>query len=86
MVTRPITCLNTSYKLLTALMARILMKHAMEVGALPREQKALRKGSRGCLDALTIDEAISEEVRVLRRNLEVGWIDYQKAYDRVPHE
>ncbi len=46
-----------------------------------REQKALRKGRRGCLDALTIDKAVAEEVRVYRRNR----IDYQKVFDLVPH-
>ena len=64
---------------------RILMQHVEVIGALPAEQKALRKGARGCLDALTIDQAIADEVRIRSRNLEVTWVDYQKAYDRVPH-
>ncbi len=42
------------------------------------EQNALRKG---CLDALTIDNAVAEEVRVYRRNLSVAWINYQKVFD-----
>jgi hypothetical protein len=52
---------------------------------LPDEQKALRKGRRGCLDALVIDEAIASEAKLYRRNLNVAWIDYRKAYDMVPH-
>ncbi len=39
----------------------------------------------GCLDALTVDEAITTEARKWRNNLSVAWIDYQKAYDRTPH-
>ena len=44
--------LNTGYKALTGALAGILMDHAQRVGALPDEQKALRKGRCGCLDAL----------------------------------
>ncbi len=71
--------------MLTGMMARVLMAHVVEKRVLPEEQKALRKGRRGCLDALTIDKAVAEEVRVYRRNLSVAWIDYQKAFDLVPH-
>ncbi len=33
-------------------------------GILPMEQKALRKGTRGCLDAIVIDEAVARETKV----------------------
>lgn len=49
---RPITCLNTGYKALTGALANILMEHVQRVGLLPEEQKVLRKGRRGCLDAM----------------------------------
>jgi hypothetical protein len=49
---RPITCLNTMYKLLTGMLTEVLYEHVMTQGLLPDEQKALRKGRRGCLDAL----------------------------------
>ena len=58
---RPITCLNLSYKALTGAASRVLMHHALRYGLLPEEQKALRKGRRGCLDALAIDQAVSKE-------------------------
>ena len=32
-----------------------------------------------------IDDAVTKEARVWQRNLSVGWVDYQKAYDRTPH-
>ena len=82
---RPITCLNCMYKALTGALTHVLMDHAQATGVLPNEQKALRKGCRGCLDALTIDDAVAREARTWRRNLSVGWVDYQKAYDRTPH-
>ena len=53
---------------------------------LPEEQIAMRKGSRGCLDALAVDTMIGQEDKVKERNLAVCWIDFQKAYDLVLHE
>ena len=81
---RPITCLNTAYKLLTAVMTEVLYEHAMAHSYLPLEQRAIRRGHRGCLDALMVDSMFAREAMVRRRNLSVAWIDYQKAYDRVP--
>ena len=49
---RPITCLNCGYKVFTGAITQMLMRHALITGVLPEEQKALRKGRRGCLDAL----------------------------------
>ena len=51
---RPITCLNTT-------LAEVLMTHVKAKNLLPEEQKALSRGRRGCLDALTIDAAIARE-------------------------
>ncbi len=41
----PITCLNTTYKLLTGMMTQMLMAHVIVMEVLPEEQKALRKGA-----------------------------------------
>ncbi len=82
---RPITCLNTLYKETTAILAGIIMEHANKCEAVSKDEKVLRKGSRGCLDTLTIDEAVSEEAKKDRRDLSVAWIDYHKAYDLFPH-
>ena len=83
---RPITCLNTEYKLLIAVMTEVLYDHAIAYSLLPPEQRAIRRGHRGCLDALMIDSMVAKEAMVRHRDLSVAWIDYQKAYDRVPHE
>ena len=82
---RPITCLNTGYKLLTAVINTLLQAHVEEYTSIPAEQRALCKGRRGCLDALMIDSMVTHEAMLRRRNLSVAWRDYQKAYDRVPH-
>ena len=83
---RPITCLNTGYKLLTAVMTEVLYDHAIAYSCLPLEQRAIRRNRSGCLDALMIDSMVSGEARACSRNISAAWIDYQKAYDRVPHE
>ena len=78
---RLITCLNTAYKLLTGAITVILRSHATEVDLLPPEQKALKKGARGCLDALAVDTAIMEEVKSSRKDLAVAWVNFRKAFD-----
>ena len=82
---RPITCLNTTYKLFTGTMAVVLKDHVDRKNVLPEEQKALQKGRRGCLDALVIDGAIAQEAKIFNRNLSIAWIDYRKAFDMIPH-
>lgn len=44
-----------------------------------------RKGWRGCFDAIVIDRAVGQEMKELKRNLAVAWIDYKKAFDLIPH-
>ena len=83
---RPITCLNVMYKLFTAIVTEILYEHATEVGAIPQEQRALARGKRGCLDALHIDGMAARIAKREKMDLSVAWIDYQKAFDRVPHQ
>lgn len=82
---RPITCLNTSYKLLTGLLTLGLRRHVDASKALPTEQRALRKGTRGCIDALLVDSLVVEDAKVRGLALSTAWFDYQKAFDRVPH-
>ena len=82
---RPITCLNTVYKLLTGVLTEVLYDHVMRYELLPKEQKALRRGQRGCADALTVDGAAAQGAKSARKSLSVAWIDYEKAFDRVPH-
>ena len=82
---RPIACLNTIYKIITAVMERVLRDHVTKHNILPPEQFALQKGRGGCLDALMIDSMVVEDVTMRSRSLDVAWIDYQKAFDMVPH-
>ncbi len=63
-----------------------LTHHVRAKAVLPEEQKALRKGRRGCLDAHVIDSMVAAETKMKHRDLSVGWVDYQKAFDMVPHQ
>ena len=80
---RPITCLPLIWKLLTGLIADEVYNYLETENLLPEEQKGCRRHSKGTADLLYIDRMILKEVR--KKNLGVGWIDYQKAYDNVAH-
>ena len=82
---RPITCLPLMWKLLTGIIANKLYNHLIHNQLLPNEQKGCRRNSRGTKDQLIIDKAIQRNCRRTCKGLAVGWIDYKKAYDMVPH-
>ena len=82
---RPITCLPLMWKLWTGVIANQIYAHLDQEKLLPEEQKGCRKGSRGTNDSLYIDRAVIREVKSRNKNLTMAWIDYQKAYDMVPH-
>ena len=39
----------------------------------------------GTKDKLVIDKAVLKEAKRMQKNLTMGWVDYRKAYDMVPH-
>jgi len=82
---RPITCLTTMYKTLTGIIAKRISIHLEEQSLLPAEQKGCHPGSRGCKDQLMISKAKYDDCRRRNKNLITAWIDYQKAFDSVPH-
>ena len=82
---RPITCLPTMYKTLTGIIAKRISTHLEEQSLLPAEQKGCHPGSKGCKAQLMISKAIYEDCRRRNKNLSIAWIDYQKAFDSVPH-
>ena len=59
--------------------------HLDQERLLPEEQKGCRKGSRGTNDLVYIDRAVIKEVKSRNKNLAMAWIDYNKAYNMVPH-
>ena len=82
---RPIACLPLMWKLLTGIFADKIYDHLQGNNLLPDEQKGCRRRSRGTKDQLLIDKAVLREAKLKKRNLSMGWIDYRKAYDLVPH-
>lgn len=88
---RPIACLNIQYKVVTSVVARILYERYEKSALLfPREQLALRRGQRGCLNAHLMDQAVQLDVTYRRQTrssgLATAWIDFKKAFDSVSHE
>lgn len=82
---RPITCLPTIYKILTAVVADKIYHHLDDNKLLDEEQKGCRKGSRGCKEQLLVDSVVMSSAKRDKRSLYSAYIDYQKAYDSVPH-
>ena len=82
---RPITCLQTIYKIITACITHILNLHVETQNIMTEEQKGCRKGSKGCKEQLIIDSVILNQASKKNRKLFCCYIDYQKAYDSVPH-
>ena len=83
---RPITCLNTSYKIMTGVIAKYMREHTMENEIWNEGQLGAVEGVLGTMDQLIIDRCIMEEVKQYHRNLAVAFYDYKKAYDKVHHD
>ena len=82
---RPICCLSTTYKLLTGLIADAIYCHLDLGNYMGNEQKGCIRKKMGTKDQLLINKAILEDAKRRQRNLSMAWVDYQKAFDSVPH-
>ena len=82
---RPITCLSTTYKLLTSVITDRTYNFLENNNIFPLEQKGCKRGSYGCKDQLLVNKMILEICHRKKRNLSTAWIDYKKAFDSVPH-
>lgn len=82
---RPITCLPSMWKLLSKIISDSLQRHLDSNDLIPCEQKGCVLKCRGCKDHLLTDKAVVKNCKRRRTNLEMVWIDFKKAYDRVPH-
>jgi hypothetical protein len=50
-----------------------------------KEQKGCCRGSKACKAQLLMSKATLQECKHRKKNLCMARIDYQKAFDRVPH-
>jgi len=82
---RPITCLPTTWKLLSGILAREVDNHLTVNNLLAKEQKGCCGNSRGTKDQLLVDKMVMRDSRTRKTNLGMCWIDYKKAFDSVPH-
>ena len=82
---RPITLLNTMYKLVTSVIDARLRKHQGQYNYMQIDQRGCTTGSMGCVDNLLIDKAVQEDAQFGRKNLSCTWIDVKKAFDSINH-
>ena len=83
---RPVTCLNTSYKLFTGIMGRYIKDHAIRNNIWNERQLGATVGVLDTVDQLLIDKYIMDEVREHKSDLAVAFYDYEKAYNKVCHD
>ena len=83
---RPITCLNSCYKIFTGNVGSYMKEHAERNSIWDRSQLGTCSDVLGTVDQLMVDYTIMDEVRGKRRNLAVAFYDYRKAYDMVRHD
>ena len=73
---RPITCLNTAYKIFTGMLGKYLKEHAERNNIWDKSQLGACSGVLGTVDQLIVDNTIMEEVRERKRNVAVAFYDY----------
>ena len=82
---RPITCLPTTFKLMTAIIAEAIQNHLEQNSLIPEERKGNRRKSRGTKDQLLIDKMMLRNAKRRKTNLHVALIDCKKAFESLPH-
>jgi hypothetical protein len=60
---RPVTCLHTTYKLLTSIMSRRMKRYMNDENLIPKEQKRCCSGTIACKYQLLISKAILQECK-----------------------
>lgn len=82
---RPITCLPSIYKILSSILKTKIYDHVTTNNILAFEQNGARTQSRGSKELLVTDTIITKQARIKCKDLSIGWIDYRKAFDSIPH-
>lgn len=83
--TKPITCLPSVYKIFTSVIGYKISFHVRSNGILAYEQGGCKRKAKGCKELLVIDNVVTKQARRKLKNISIGWIDYQKAFDIEPH-
>ena len=82
---RPIACLNILYKLSTSFLNSFMSDRVYKNNIISQEQAAGKRGVWGTLEQLLISKNIIQEVKRMRKNLTIIWLDYRKAFGSIPH-
>jgi len=82
---RPIGCLPTAYKIFTAYLTLKIKGHSTNNSIIYEKQNGCRNKAYGCKEQLIIDQLIMGQAKKNNKKLCTAYIDYQKAYDSVPH-
>ncbi|XP_044764461.1 uncharacterized protein LOC123321024 [Coccinella septempunctata] len=82
---RPRTCLPSAYKKLTSTIGHKIQIHLKQNNIMAWEQNGCREKGRGSKELLLIDKMLTRQAKRRLKNISMAWIDYQKAYDSVPH-
>ena len=80
---RSITCLNTSCKISTGMLAQHVQKHVVKNDLWDICQMGTSKKVLGAVDKLFLDNGIMGEVRDHHGNWAVAYCNYQKACDMI---
>ena len=83
---RPIACLNIMYKLYTSCFNIFLQKHCIRNNTITPKQAGGKPEMWGCVEQLLQNKSILHEVKQKKRNLITIWLNYQKAFDSIPHD
>ena len=83
---RPITCLNTLYKLITSVIDRFLQSHEERYHLRQIDQREGKAKTMGCVDNPLIDKMVLEDAHYQKKNLSCSWVDVKKAFDSVSHQ
>ena len=67
---RPITCLATTWKLLTSIISNAIYDHLSDKGLAPWEQKGCKRKSRGMKGQVLIDKMIMKHASKKTKELE----------------
>ena len=82
---RPIMCVSVFYGTLTSVIRPTIAGHLVQRNLMAPEQKGCRQGSFGAKYQLLINKVLTEDCKITHKSLGKAWVDYQKAYDSVPH-
>ena len=77
----PITCLPTTFKILTSVVTHRLYNHMEKESIMTPEQRQGKREFYGCKGQLMINNAILENCKKRKKNLPKD----KKAFDSVPH-